>query len=61
MKRTKPPRIFVLKLRALPGVDSIKALRMALKQLLRRHQLRCVSVHEEIITHDREQGDENAE
>jgi hypothetical protein len=44
-KRTPPPR-FVLTLVALPGVDAIKALRWVLKQLLRQHGFRCISLHE---------------
>jgi hypothetical protein len=39
--------IYVLKLRALPGVDAIRALRHVLKRLLRQYGLRCVSVSEE--------------
>jgi hypothetical protein len=40
--------VFVLKLRPEPHVtDSIKALRFALKSLLRRFGLRCVSIREE--------------
>jgi hypothetical protein len=41
-------RTFVLKLRPLPGVDPIRALRLGLKRLLRSYGLRCVSVAEEI-------------
>jgi hypothetical protein len=37
-------RIFVLRLRPLPRVDPIRALRGALKTLLRRHGLRCISL-----------------
>jgi hypothetical protein len=40
-------KVYVLKLRPLPGVDAIRALRWVLKGLLRRHGLRCVSVEEE--------------
>jgi hypothetical protein len=39
--------IFLVRLRALPGVDAIRALRAALKTLLRRYGLRCESVEEE--------------
>jgi hypothetical protein len=49
------PRVFLLKLRALPGVDAIRALRSALKRLLRSYGLRCVSIAE---VHD-EQDQEN--
>jgi hypothetical protein len=38
---------FLVTLRAAPGVDSIRALRWALKFLWRRFGLRCVSVEEE--------------
>jgi hypothetical protein len=37
---------FVLTLRAAPGIDSVRALRWALKFLWRRIGLRCVSVEE---------------
>jgi hypothetical protein len=41
-------RIFVLRLRPLPSVvDPIRALRWALKRLLRDHGFRCISVSEE--------------
>jgi hypothetical protein len=39
--------VFLARLRALPGVDGIRALRAALKVLLRRYGLQCVSVEEE--------------
>ena len=39
--------VFLVRLRALPGVDAIRALRAALKVLLRRFGLQCVSVEEE--------------
>jgi hypothetical protein len=38
------PVVFHVRLYALPRVDAIKALRSALKILLRRHGLRCISV-----------------
>lgn len=41
------PIVFVVKLRARPGVDGARSLRWILKRLLRGHQLRCVSVSEE--------------
>jgi hypothetical protein len=37
----------VLTLVPLPGVDAIRSLRWVLKGLLRRHGMRCVSIHEE--------------
>ena len=44
---TPSPRIFIVKLRQLPHcTDPIKALRSALKVLLRRFGLRCIEVHE---------------
>jgi hypothetical protein len=39
--------VFVIKLRARPGIGSIRSLRWLLKRLLRGHQLVCVSVSEE--------------
>jgi hypothetical protein len=47
--RTSPqfPPVFVLRLTPLPGVDAIRALRAALKTLLRCHGLRCVSVRQD--------------
>jgi hypothetical protein len=39
--------IFVLRLRPELGIDPIRGLRHALKELLRRHGMRCVSVDEE--------------
>ncbi len=47
MSADRRPAIYVLKLRALPGVDAIRELRLVLKRLLRQHGFRCVSVHEE--------------
>jgi hypothetical protein len=46
---TRPSKgpTFVLKLRALPGTDSIRALRQALKYLLRTHRLKCIDLREE--------------
>jgi hypothetical protein len=44
---TKPGPTFVLHLRAgLGGIDSIHALRALLKILLRRFNLRCISIRE---------------
>jgi hypothetical protein len=47
-RRARPEKrpTFVLTLRAAPGIDSIRALRWALKFLWRRFGLRCVSVEE---------------
>jgi hypothetical protein len=36
--------VFLVRLCALPGVDGIRALRAALKVLLRRFGLKCVSI-----------------
>jgi hypothetical protein len=36
--------IYRLRLQPLPRVDAVKMLRMALKALLRRYQLKCLSV-----------------
>jgi hypothetical protein len=41
-------QVFVIRLRAGPKVDPIKALRAALKVLLRRFGLRAISVREEM-------------
>jgi hypothetical protein len=38
--------IFVLTLRAPPGAAGIRALRRALKALLRRYKLRCLAIEE---------------
>jgi hypothetical protein len=38
---------YIIRLRAQPGVDAIKALRFALKGLLRHHGLVALSVREE--------------
>ena len=46
MPETKRP-IFVLRLQPLPRVDAIKALRAALKNLLRQFGLRALSVERE--------------
>jgi len=39
--------VFLVRLRALPGVDGVQALRAALKVLLRRFGLKCLSVEVE--------------
>jgi len=41
---TTPGPTFLIELRPEPGVDDpIRALRWALKELLRQHRLRCIS------------------
>jgi hypothetical protein len=47
MRGTDERPKFLLVLQPLPRVDPIRALRWALKRLLRDHGLRCVSVREE--------------
>jgi hypothetical protein len=42
--------LFVMKLRPLPGVDPIRALRWVLKGLLRQHGMRCIDLREEKST-----------
>jgi hypothetical protein len=44
--------IFTLRLQPLPGVDPIRGLRLALKDLLRRYGLRCVSIEQTENTTD---------
>jgi hypothetical protein len=39
--------VFLVRLRALPGADGVRALRAALKVLLRRFGLKCVSIETE--------------
>lgn len=39
--------VFVVRLTPAAGSDGIKELRLALKAMLRRGKLRCLSVHEE--------------
>jgi hypothetical protein len=46
--------IFLVRLRALSGVDAARALRAALKTLLRRYGLRCISIDEEQEADDAE-------
>jgi hypothetical protein len=43
-RRRQPPVTFVLRLTPKPGTDAVKALRAALKVMLRRFGLRCTSV-----------------
>jgi hypothetical protein len=45
MSRASGPT-FVITLRAAPDVDAIRALRWALKLLLRKFGLRCVSIEQ---------------
>jgi hypothetical protein len=52
-----PSTIFVLRLVALPGVDAIRALRWALKGLLRRCGMRCVGA--EILETTTNEGENN--
>src|SRR5215468_9059554 len=54
LRTNSPPRssmakrpIYCLRLRALPGVDAVRALRAALKRLLRSYGLKCLSVERE--------------
>jgi hypothetical protein len=48
IQQQKPRPVFTIRLQAKPGVDEpIKALRLALKVLLRRFGLRAISVSEE--------------
>jgi hypothetical protein len=47
MGERESSRIFVRRLRALPGVNAVRELRLILKQLLRRHGFRSLSVSEE--------------
>jgi hypothetical protein len=39
--------VFLVRLRALPGVDAVRALRAALTVLLRRFGLKCLSIEVE--------------
>jgi hypothetical protein len=41
--------VFLVRLRALPGVDGVRALRAALKTLLRRYGLKRLSVEVETV------------
>ena len=47
MTRQPRPNVFVVRLEAAPGVDSIHALRALLKILLRQYGLRCIAAREE--------------
>jgi hypothetical protein len=47
---TEPSRpVFLLRLRPLPGTDGTKAVRAALKVLLRRFRLQCVTIETETM------------
>jgi hypothetical protein len=46
-EQTARTPIYLLRLRPGPGIDPVHALRAALKSLLRRYGLRCVSAREE--------------
>jgi hypothetical protein len=51
IEQPKSGRVFVVKLRPLPHcTDPIKALRSALKTLLRRFGLRCIEISETMNT-----------
>jgi hypothetical protein len=52
MKKMITHPVFVLRLQPLKGVDPIRALRLALKDLLRRCGLRCISIEQTEITTD---------
>ena len=39
--------VFLVRLRALPGVDAVRALRVVLKTLLRKYGLKCLSIEVE--------------
>lgn len=43
----EPRPVFVLRLKALPGTDAYRELRLVLKRLLRAHGFRCLTVREE--------------
>jgi hypothetical protein len=57
MSEIKRP-IFVLRLQPLPRVDAIKALRAALKNLLRQFGLRALSVEQEPPDKEKENSHE---
>ena len=44
---------YIVKLQPAPGSDDIRALRWVLKVLLRRFQIRCLSIEREDKTHER--------
>jgi hypothetical protein len=52
-KLAAPSRpVFLLRLRPLPGVDGVRAVRAALKVLLRRFRLQCVTIETEAMEDD---------
>jgi hypothetical protein len=46
--------IFVLRLRPEKGIDPIRALRNVLKELLRRHGMKCMSIDQRVLSHSDE-------
>jgi hypothetical protein len=58
IEQPKSGRVFVVKLRPLPHcTDPIKALRSALKTLLRRFGLRCIEINETTNTNREAQSE----
>lgn len=45
-KQSQDTTVYVLTLKPLPGADAIRALRWALKRMLRRYGLRCIAIAE---------------
>lgn len=61
----KARETYLVVLRALPGIDGIRALRGALKALLRRHGLQCIKASpdpsdQEILAAGRRAGQDKA-
>jgi hypothetical protein len=52
MNKKGPATKFVVTLVPQPGIDAIRALRWALKRLLRQYGLRCVSIREQHMEDD---------
>jgi hypothetical protein len=48
-----PPTVIVLRLRLPPGPAGIRALRFALKAMLRRLGLKCIELREEVTSGQR--------
>jgi hypothetical protein len=48
-RHQEPRAVYTLRLVPQPGVDAVKALRAALKTLLRRHGLRCTSIKQDEV------------
>jgi hypothetical protein len=46
----------VIRLRGQPGSDAARSLRALLKLALRRFNLRCIDVHEEVAADQKPQG-----